>query len=412
MIKFIGKTDIDFLQKRHLAMTISGISILIGLIVLVLRGGPNYSIDFEGGLSVLLRFSHAENSVPITEEMVRGALTKIDLGSSEVKMSRSTEGEDLLIRVKEEARFTSPVALMRAKLDQLLGDRWRMVLDEQLAMEGFPDLGDMSYIAVATDAKRSELQAVLDSVAVDNPRLIKHETVDGEEVWILSGSGNDTISRLRRVISEDFPEYSFEIRSIDRVGPRMGSELRMQAILAILAALGLIIIYLWWRFELLFGLAAVVALFHDVLITLGVFSILNLEISLTVIGAFLTLVGYSLNDTIVVFDRIRENLKRYRDKDYGEVINISINQNLSRTIITSGTTFLVVMVLFFMGGQVLHSFALALLVGIVVGTYSSIYIASPILVEWAEKIGQEAGQKKGKISRTTRARRTKRVKVK
>jgi len=157
--------------------------------------------------------------------------------------------------------------------------------------------------------------------------------------------------------------------------------------------MGLIILYLWWRFELLFGVAAVVALFHDVIITLGLFSVLNLEISITVIGAFLTLVGYSLNDTIVVFDRIRETMKRFKDAEFSKVVNRSINDTLSRTIITGGTTLLVVTVLFINGGEVLHNFALALLFGILIGTYSSIFVASPILVEWALRTHKLAGRK-------------------
>lgn len=377
-------------------MSLSGILIFIGLVSIILHGGPNYSIDFEGGLAILLRFTDNEDAaMPISEDMVRESLAKVNLGNSEVKMSRSAQGEDLLIRIKEEGRLKPPESLIRAKLEEKLPEQWVMVADDQLDMNGMPDLSGVSYVAVKTDASKKDLNIVLNEAEINNPNLIEHRAIDGQKVWLLTGEGKDAVGRLKKVINEDYPDQPFEIRSIDRVGPRIGSELRVKALLAILAALGLIIVYLSWRFELLFGVAAVVALFHDVLITLGIFSLLNLEISLTVVGAFLTLVGYSLNDTIVVFDRIRENLKRYKDKKrYAEIINVSINQNLSRTIITSLTTTLVVLILFLMGGEVLHSFSLALLVGIIVGTYSSIYIASPILIEWAERTGIKAGKKK------------------
>ncbi len=400
MIKIINKTDIDFQGKRRLALTISGILIFIGLVSLILHGGPNYSIDFEGGLAILIRFDpESNNSQPITEQLIRESLAKVNLGNSEVKMSRSAEGEDLMIRIEEEGRLKPPEALIRAKLEEKLPTQWTMVSDDKLNGNDLPDLSGVSYVAVSTAASKKELQNILDEIEVNNPKLIKHTAIDGSVIWLLTGEGKDAVGRLKKVINEDYPNHPFEIRSIDRVGPRIGSELRIQALLSIFAALGLIIVYLSWRFEFLFGVAAVIALFHDVLITLGLFSLLDLEISLTVVGAFLTLVGYSLNDTIVVFDRIRENLKRYKDKlSYAEVINISINQNLSRTIITSATTLIVVLILFLMGGEVLHGFALALLVGIIVGTYSSIYIASPILIEWAERTGIIAGKKKQQLS--------------
>ena len=188
------------------------------------------------------------------------------------------------------------------------------------------------------------------------------------------------IDHLYNAFPEDVPEDTKDfILSIDKVGPKVGAELSGKVIMAIISALALILIYISIRFEFKFALGAIAALAHDVLITLGIFSILGLEISLPIIAAFLTIVGYSLNDTIVIFDRIRENIKtRHRD-DYITIINASINQSLSRTIITSLTTFFVVMILWLFGGEVIHNFAFAMMVGVIVGTYSSIYIASPIV---------------------------------
>ncbi len=188
-------------------------------------------------------------------------------------------------------------------------------------------------------------------------------------------------SKVTEQLKKDYPK-GLDIRSIDTVGPKIGGELRKAAIWAILFSLLLILIYITFRFEFRFAVGAIVPLFHDVLITLGFFLIFNLEISLAVVAAFLTIVGYSLNDTIVVFDRIRENLKLKRREDFTTIINESINETLSRTVITSFTTFLVILVLFLFGGEVIHNFSFAMLVGVVIGTYSSIFVAAPLLVEW------------------------------
>jgi len=176
----------------------------------------------------------------------------------------------------------------------------------------------------------------------------------------------------------------FTVKRVEIVGPKVGGELRWQAVKATLYALAGMLVYIAFRFEWIYGAAAVIAVFHDTLITIGIFSLLNKEISLTVIAALLTLVGYSMNDTIVVFDRIRENLKIMRREKLEALINRSVNQTLSRTILTSGLTFLTVLALFLFGGEVLHGFSLALVIGIIIGTYSSIFIASPILVFWQD----------------------------
>ena len=169
------------------------------------------------------------------------------------------------------------------------------------------------------------------------------------------------------------------------VGPKIGSELSGKALMAIISALGLILVYISIRFELRFALGAIAALTHDVFVTLGLFSLLGYEISLPIIAAFLTIVGYSLNDTIVIFDRIRENIKALKRENYTKIINQSINESLSRTIVTSLTTFFVVLILWLFGGEVIHNFALAMIIGVIVGTYSSIYIASPIVIYLHDK---------------------------
>ncbi|MBN2365874.1 MAG: protein translocase subunit SecF [Calditrichaeota bacterium] len=188
-------------------------------------------------------------------------------------------------------------------------------------------------------------------------------------------------------LSKEYPDYNVIEMRKETVGPKVGKELVGAAILAILWATVFILLYIMWRFELRFGIGAVAATMHDVIVTIGIFSVLNIEISIAIVAALLTIVGYSLNDTIVVFDRIRENLKSLRRQafDYPATINRSINETLSRTIVTSGTTLLVVAVLYFFGGEVLKDFSFALICGIIVGTYSSMFIASPILVEFERR---------------------------
>ena len=193
-------------------------------------------------------------------------------------------------------------------------------------------------------------------------------------------------NRVAESLAEVYPdlvptEQNEFILSIDKVGPKVGAELSSDAILAILYALGFILIYISIRFEFKYAIGAIAALTHDVLITLGVFSVLGYEISLAVIAAFLTIVGYSLNDTIVIFDRVRENVKSLKGASIESVINQSINDSLSRTIITSLTTFLVVLILFLVGGEVIHTFSFAMIVGVIIGTYSSIFVASPVVIK-------------------------------
>jgi preprotein translocase subunit SecF len=271
---------------------------IIGIISLIIRGGPNYSIDFKGGTSIVLRF---ESNITTSE--IREPLSTIGLGTSEIK-----------------------------------------------------------------------------SFGARNEYLIYVEQQKGV-------SAAEMVKRIEASITEFLPSIPYEVRKIDTVGPKIGGELRRKAMGAIIIALILIIIYVWIRFELVFGVGAIAALFHDVIITLGIFGLLNFEISLKEIAAFLTIVGYSLNDTIVVYDRIRENLKVLRSENLATIMNRSINQCLSRTIITSVTTFVVVLILFIFGGRVIQGFAFAMLIGVVVGSYSSIFVASPLVLEWQMRHG-------------------------
>lgn len=249
----------------------------------------------------------------------------------------------------------------------------------QLKFEKPINVGEVRTILSTIGFGNSEIK----EFATDNELFIKLQQQETNE---------DVADMIINELSTQLQDNEVELRSKETVGPRIGSELRRDAIKAILISLVLILVYISWRFEFKFAVGAVAALFHDVLITLGIFVFLNLEISLAVVAAFLTIIGYSLNDTIVVFDRIRENLKVMRREDYINIFNRSINQTLSRTLLTSMTTFVVVMILFFFGGEVIHIFSFALVVGIVVGTYSSVFIASPVVVEWYLKSESQKGK--------------------
>lgn len=263
-----------------------------------------------------------------------------------------------------------------------------------LAIKGGPDLsidfegGVLLHLKFENHVVTEELRAALDGAGYPNSEIQTFRT--GNEVLIRAPiiEGEDVTEEIKGALTEKFASNRFEVRREELVGPKVGRELGKNAIWAIVAALSAILVYVGFRFEFRFAVAAVAALFHDVLVTLGLFSLTGKEVSLAVVAAFLTIVGYSLNDTIVVFDRIREDLRKYHGKRYEGVINASINETLSRTIMTSLTTLIVVLFLFFIGGEVLRDFSFALLVGVIVGTYSSIFVASPILVEWYHKSPQ------------------------
>ena len=240
----------------------------------------------------------------------------------------------------------------------------------------------------------NKIRSSLSSVSIDGQSFdfskeeIKHFGDESNVAIRIASMENEPplfANRVSESLASVYPdllpqEKSDFILSVDKVGPKVGAELSSDAVLAILYALGFILIYISIRFEFKYAIGAIAALTHDVLITLGVFSILGYEISLAVIAAFLTIVGYSLNDTIVIFDRVRENVKSSKGSSMESVINQSINDSLSRTIVTSLTTFLVVLILFLVGGEVIHTFSFAMIVGVVIGTYSSIFVASPIVI--------------------------------
>jgi preprotein translocase subunit SecF len=242
----------------------------------------------------------------------------------------------------------------------------------QMRFEEAPDIAKVRSALEALDMGIGEVQ----TFGTPNEILVRLQ---------LSQNAENITSELKAALQAQFPGQSIDFRRVETVGPKIGSELQGKAFFAVFTAIIGILIYISIRFELKFAIGAIAALIHDVLITLGIFSILNYEISLAIIAAFLTIVGYSLNDTIVVFDRVRENLKLLKNIDQKTIFNKSINESLSRTIITSLTTFAVVFILYTAGGEVIRYFAFAMIVGVIVGTYSSIYVASPVVFLWQQR---------------------------
>jgi preprotein translocase subunit SecF len=250
--------------------------------------------------------------------------------------------------------------------------------------------GTLFQVRFEDDVEASEIRSALGAAGLTNLQV---QNFGGASEFLirmaefLEGGDRELAGQVDQILDDQFGAESYTIVRTEAVGPRVGEELRQRAVGAVLIAFVLTLIYLGFRFEWRFGLAAIVATFHDILIAFGVISILNIEISLPTVAAILTIIGYSLNDTIVIFDRIRENLKKHRRLQYVEILNLSINETLPRTVMTSGTTFAVLLALAVFGGAVIREFTIVLMVGVIIGTYSSIFVASPALLEVERRSG-------------------------
>jgi preprotein translocase subunit SecF len=391
MIEFFREPNIDWMGKAKYFYALSGILLLAGWTSVYFNHGLRYSIDFKGGTNVDVRFAQSPQV-----DQIRDALKTQGLGNSEIQKISSgglstAESNEVLIFVEQKVQG-----------DQALDTSKAEVLSALNTIYGVKDSSKPDFNA----ATQSSLAAVLSERdplnlsinAGDRYQQLARAILnyrDATKNGVLTNfddlaSVTGVTPAVLSTLKSSYALGSFAIRNVEIVGPKVGAELRRQAIQVTLYALAGMLVYIAFRFEWVYGAAAVLAVFHDVLITLGFFSLLHFEISLTVIAALLTLVGYSMNDTIVIFDRIRENNRLLRRETFAAVVNKSINQTLSRTILTSGLTFLTVLVLFLMGGQVLRAFSFALVVGIVVGTYSSFGIAAPLVVAWNHWRGRGA----------------------
>ncbi len=412
MIELFKQPNIDWMGKAKYFFVLSGLLLVIGWSAIFFKGGIKYGIDFKGGTNVDVRFAQPPDIDKLRAGLRAQGLTNNEIQSvSDNALSSSNE---VLIFVEQAGQS-----------DEALGDSKAKVLSALNATYGVSNASKPDFNSVTPSALANFL-AQKDPLGLSVAAGDKYQTLAKNLLAYRNTEKNGVLTNFAdlaqvsgatpAVVSAIEGNYTlapFAIRNVEIVGAKVGAELRNQAIRVTLYALAGMLVYIAFRFyggqiggstgwasrgsvgfvlrfmdRIIFGLAAVLAVFHDVLITLGLFKIFGFEISLTVIAALLTLVGYSMNDTIVIFDRIRENNRLLRKEPFADVVNKSINQTLSRTILTSGLTFLTVLVLFLMGGQVLRAFAFALVVGIVVGTYSSFGIAAPLVVAWNRWRGQ------------------------
>ena len=385
-MEFFHDVNIDFLGKKWCFLAFSLIFSVAGVLSMLFWHGIPWGVDFRGGTLVYVKFSHTPDL-----GTVRAAMDRAGLRDPKIQSYGQAANNEVLIDLAQ--KETSEQALDRGKIQIIGALETNAPAGKQCGAantsSGACDLNNASSLTIknylmdkdplhlgSDDQKyTAQAQAIVD---------YRDKTMGGvlSSMDQLKNSSADPVAVA--VLNDGFFLSDFGVRNVEIVGPQVGGQLRQQAGLATLYSLAGMLVYLGFRFEWIYGVAAVVTVFHDTLITVGAFSLTKTDISLTVIAAILTLIGYSNNDTIVVFDRIRENIKLMRREKLSDIVNRSINQTLSRTILTAGLTFLTVLALFLFGGEVLHGFSLALVIGILIGTYSSIAIAAPILVAYQE----------------------------
>lgn len=392
-MEFFHEPKIDWMGKKWYFIGPALVILAAGLISVLSKGGLVYGIDFRGGTLVYVKFSK-----PTGVDALRGQLRKENLGEVTIQRFGSIADNEVIIGLdmgeadSSEALDSGKRSIVRA-LSALYGT----------ASEGRADFNNAGSQSVAErlvvadplrvaskgseEATRTYRELAEAMIGFRNAPPRSGLISDFQDLKSVAG----VTPAVLETVSREFFLSSFAVRNTEIVGPKVGADLRRQALYVTLAGLAAMLVYIWFRFELVYGVAAVIATLHDVIITLGIFSLLNKEISLTVIAALLTLVGYSMNDTIVVFDRIRENVRMNKRGNFVELVNHSINQTLSRTILTSGLTFLTVLSLYVFGGEVIHGFALTLVIGVLVGTYSSIAIAGPIVIYLQPWVGGGQG---------------------
>ncbi len=338
--------NIDFVSKRKIAFLLSSIAIIASIFMLVYRGGPNLGVDFAGGVLVQVSLKEARSASEI-----RTALESVQLQDSIIQEFGEKRRSEYLIRISQgETELTGLNELVEKALNSKLGQKVEIRRVEMVGPKVGKDLRQKALFAM--------FYAILFIAVYISGRF--------ELKWLMS---------IIMALSLAFVVY---------VTSTFGVSIPWLILIALVVTLGLC-----WFLRLKYALGAVIALIHDVAITIGAFALTDKEFSLEIIAALLTIVGYSLNDTIIVFDRIRENIRRFRRRPFEEVMNVSINETLSRTILTSTTTLIVVVTLFILGGGVIHDFAFALLVGVIVGTYSSVFVASPVLLIWEGRFGDQ-----------------------
>ena len=374
---------IDWLGMKWFFVVISLVLMVTGAISMLIRG-LNLGVDFTGGTLAHLKFTEQPDLERIrltlgdaglkAEEVVR--FDELSQNEVQIRIARGSAEESLELTLESNQVFEA----LLPEYDSDYMETGKLDLNNISKGDLSARLQELDPEALGEGRPVAEFAAHYDEIS---EKIINYRTEQSGIIHRFSELDQlDLASGVVKALNEEAYPGSFTVLSVESVGPKVGEELRTRARTSVIIALVLMLAYVAFRFWPIYGLAALAALFHDVFITLGAFSLTQREISLTVVAALLTLVGYSINDTIVVFDRVRENVRLMRREDLATVINTSINQTLNRTIMTSGMTFLAVFALYLFGGQVLRGFSFALAVGIIVGTYSSIAIASPIVLWW------------------------------
>ena len=384
-MELFRNTNIDFLGKKWYFLAFSLVFSVAGLLSIFFWHGIPFGVDFKGGTLVYVKFAETPNL-----DQIRTAMDKVGLKDPKIQRYGAPDNNEVLVALEQ--RQTSESALDQGKnaiITALEAGQQQPAGKLDLNNTGPSSLQqyllskDPLHLGIDAAPKYLTLAQQIDDFRNKQRGGVLRSVDD-----IRGVAPAEVVS----VMEQDFYTSNFAVRNVEIVGPQVGGQLRKQALWATLYSLGGMLVYLWFRFELIYGIGAVVACFHDTIITVGFFSLLNKDISLTVIAAILTLIGYSMNDTIVVYDRIRENIKLLRREALADVVNKSINQTLSRTILTSGLTFLTVLSLYVFGGEVLRGFSLALVIGILIGTYSSIAVAAPMLVAYQEWRSKKTGR--------------------
>ncbi len=374
-MEFFRNPNIDFLGKKWYFLAFSLVFSVAGVLSMLFWHGIPLGVDFRGGTLVYVKFSHTPD-----DNAIRAALDRVGLRNAKIQRYGPLANNEVLVDL--DVQETSEAALDKGKA-QIINAL------ETNAPAGKVDLNNASSLTIKnTLLEKDPLHLGTDAdtryTTVAQAVVNYRDKTKGGVLNSMDELKTAVDPPVLAALQDSYYLSDFGVRNVEIVGPQVGKQLQTQAKLAVLYSLAGMLVYLGVRFEWIYGVAAVVTVFHDTLITVGAFSLTNKPISLTVVAAILTLVGYSNNDTIVVFDRIRENIKLMRREKLADIVNRSINQTLSRTILTAGLTFLTVLALYLFGGEVLHGFSFALVIGILIGTYSSIAIAAPILVAYQE----------------------------
>jgi preprotein translocase SecF subunit len=373
-MRLFENLKIDFMGKRTIFYFVSTAFILLGILAIIVRG-INFGIDFKGGSEIALEF---EKPIEITE--IRGEVDKLGLGNIEVKTFGGSTG--ILLRTDLQEIPINLLPSVKSKIESLINN-----ISPGLERKIIESTNTAVIYEFPTPESADIIANRLYEAGFQTAEVSEEPTNTGVVVRL------GISDWIKENLSEKFADNPFTVLKEDKVGPKIGQELKRDAVIAVILSLIVILIYLGFRFKFAFAIGAVAALFHDVLITLGIFTALyglipglNLEFSVSIVAAFLTLVGYSINDTVIVFDRVREQMKIHKTAAIEDNMNFAINKTMSRTIITGLTTILTITILLIFGGEVLRGFAFALFVGMIVGTYSSIFVASAFVLEYSNRV--------------------------